>query len=76
MKINLRFFYFGFSIAIFAEVDSGNCKTTKIELFEKVVNRLKLPTIFEIHPSFCLGHEYASGLTKKEEQYGHHKSLT
>ena len=31
--------------ALLAEVDSGNCKTNKIELFEEIVNHFKL-TIF------------------------------
>ena len=55
--------------ALFAEVDSEHCKTTKAELFERIDNHLKLPTIFARHQSFWLGLEYASGLTKKEEQF-------
>ena len=45
--------------ALFAEVDSGHCKA-KIELFEKIVNRYKLPTIFARHKSFYQGHECTS----------------
>ena len=45
--------------ALFAEVDSGHCKT-KIELFEKIVNRYKLSTIFARHISFYQGHECTS----------------
>ena len=57
--------------ALFAEVDSEHCKTTKTELFERIDNHLKLPTIFARHQSFWLGIEYFSGLTKKEEQFLH-----
>ena len=42
-------------------------KTTETELFEKIVNHFKLPTIFARHQSFWLGPEYASGLSKEEQ---------
>ena len=48
-----------FLSALFAELDSRHCKT-KIEVFEKIGNYLKLSTIFARHLSFWLGHEYTS----------------
>ena len=69
VKFNLVFSFFDLL------VDSGNCKT-KLKLFENIVNWLQLPTAFARHLLFWLGHKYASGLIKREEQHGHYKSLT